>query len=78
MIAAEGSFLADFYSQTAVMTPEERGRFLEDPPQDAPDIDSAHEVTCPGSTFLAGCGNSLSLSAGCRTASAVNETSAPG
>ena len=27
------------------MNPDERGRFLEEPPEGAPDIDKAHEVT---------------------------------
>lgn len=44
MIAAEGSFLEDFYRQTAALNPTERGKFLEDPPSDGPDIDAAHEV----------------------------------
>ena len=29
------------------MDPDERGRFLEEPPEGAPDIDKAHEVHCP-------------------------------
>lgn len=29
------------------MTPPERGQFLEEPPEGAPDIDQAHAVSCP-------------------------------
>ena len=30
--------------KTAKMTSEERGDYLENPPEDGPDIDKAHEV----------------------------------
>ena len=41
------------------MDAEERGRFLEQPPEGGPDIDKAHEViiassTLPGRTFWGG------------------------
>ena len=42
--ADKGSFLDDFFSKTADMAPQERGTYLENPPQGAPDIDKAHEV----------------------------------
>ena len=29
------------------MTPEERGRFLEEPPEGAPNIEAAHQVRVP-------------------------------
>lgn len=35
----KGSFLQDFLSKTATMTPSARGAYLENPPDDAPDID---------------------------------------
>ena len=41
---AEGSFLQNFLADTATMNPDERGRFLEEPPEGGPDIDKAHEV----------------------------------
>ncbi|KAK9805650.1 hypothetical protein WJX72_010011 [[Myrmecia] bisecta] len=41
---APGAFLERFFSDTASMTPEARGRYLEDPPVDAPDIDKAHKA----------------------------------
>lgn len=37
------SFLDKFFSSTATMTPEERGTFLEAPPEGAPDIEEAHK-----------------------------------
>ena len=42
--AAEGSFLKSFLADSASMNPDERGHFLEQPPEGAPDIDKAHEV----------------------------------
>lgn len=42
--AAQGSFLNSFLTNSASMDPEQRGRFLEEPPEGAPDIDKAHEV----------------------------------
>lgn len=45
--AADGSFLRSFLTESANMNPDERGRFLEEPPEGAPDIDKAHEVTSP-------------------------------
>lgn len=42
--AAQGSFLNSFLTDSASMDPEQRGRFLEEPPEGAPDIDKAHEV----------------------------------
>lgn len=40
----QGSFLNSFLTDSASMDPEQRGRFLEEPPQGAPDIDKAHEA----------------------------------
>lgn len=45
--AADGSFLRSFLADSANMDPDERGRFLEEPPEGAPDIDKAHEVRFP-------------------------------
>ena len=42
--AAEGSFLQRFLAATAHMTPEERGKYLEEPPPGAPDLDEAHQA----------------------------------
>ena len=42
--AEKGSFLQSFLQDTASMSPEERGSFLEEPPEGAPDIDEAHAV----------------------------------
>jgi len=42
--AAQGSFLSSFLTDSASMDPEQRGQFLEEPPEGAPDIDEAHEV----------------------------------
>jgi ubiquitin carboxyl-terminal hydrolase L3 len=39
-----GSFLQQFFQSTANMSPAERGRFLEHPPGDAPDIEDAHQA----------------------------------
>ena len=44
VIAAQGSFLQSFLADSANMGPDERGHFLEEPPEGAPDIDKAHEV----------------------------------
>ena len=44
MCAEEGSFFQRFFSETEGMSPEERGRYLEDPPPEAPDLDEAHHV----------------------------------
>ncbi|KAK9903583.1 hypothetical protein WJX75_009284 [Coccomyxa subellipsoidea] len=41
---AEGSFLQRFFSATADLTPEQRGKYLEDPPPGAPDLDEAHQA----------------------------------
>ena len=46
IVAAQGSFLQSFLADTAKMTPEDRGQFLEEPPEGAPDIDEAHAVSC--------------------------------
>lgn len=43
-ILADGSFLQSFLKDSANMNPDERGRFLEEPPEGAPDIDKAHEA----------------------------------
>ena len=43
--AADGSFLRSFLADSANMNPDERGHFLEEPPEGGPDIDKAHEVT---------------------------------
>ena len=45
--AADGSFLRSFLADSADMNPDERGHFLEEPPEGGPDIDKAHEVTLP-------------------------------
>lgn len=42
--AAPGSFLANFTNSTKDMTPADRGQFLENPPDGAPDIEDAHKV----------------------------------
>lgn len=42
--AAQGSFLSSFLTDSDSMDPEQRGLFLEEPPEGAPDIDKAHEV----------------------------------
>eukprot|EP00877_Chromochloris_zofingiensis_P006805 jgi/Chrzof1/2378/Cz11g12260.t1 len=42
--AEDGSFLSQFFSSTAAMSPQERGAFLEQPPSGAPDIEEAHQV----------------------------------
>lgn len=39
-----GSFLDTFFSTTIPMTPEERGAYLESPPEGAPDIEEAHKA----------------------------------
>lgn len=41
---AQDSFLSSFLTDSANMDPDERGRFLEEPPEGAPDIDKAHEA----------------------------------
>lgn len=41
---APGSFFELFASATANMTPEQRGEFLENPPEGAPDIETAHQA----------------------------------
>ena len=42
--AAEGSFLQQFLAATEGMSPAQRGAYLEQPPEGAPDIDSIHQV----------------------------------
>ena len=42
------SFLDTFISTTTPMTPEERGAYLESPPEGAPDIEEAHKVRMEG------------------------------
>lgn len=37
------SFLAQFFTNTQIMNPEQRGKYLESPPPGAPTIDSLHE-----------------------------------
>lgn len=44
MAAAPDSFLTRFFESTQPMSPAERGAYLEQPPQDAPDIEEAHQV----------------------------------
>ena len=44
MPSGEGSFLNKFYAATKGMSPEEVGKYLEDPPEGAPDIEAAHQV----------------------------------
>lgn len=39
----DGSFLQTFFSATRGMNPEQRGKYLEQPPSDAPSMDSIHE-----------------------------------
>ena len=43
-IPAEDSFLAKFFAATKDMDPAARGKFLEDPPEGAPDIEGAHQA----------------------------------
>ncbi|KAJ9505398.1 hypothetical protein QJQ45_009575 [Haematococcus lacustris] len=45
---APGSFLSHFLAATAGMTPEARGKFLEDPPEGSPDIEAAHQAAAAG------------------------------
>ncbi|GAB4814399.1 hypothetical protein N2152v2_001445 [Parachlorella kessleri] len=40
----KSSFLTQFFESTASMNPQERGAYLEHPPQGAPSIDSIHEA----------------------------------
>ncbi|KAF5837710.1 peptidase C12, ubiquitin carboxyl-terminal hydrolase [Dunaliella salina] len=40
---AEGSFLDQFFKATQSLNPEERAKFIEDPPSDGPNIESAHQ-----------------------------------
>ncbi|KDD77157.1 hypothetical protein H632_c6p1 [Helicosporidium sp. ATCC 50920] len=48
---AEGSFLEQFYEATKEATPEERAKFLEEPPEGVPDIQANHEAAArQGST----------------------------
>ena len=42
--AGPGSFLQRFYLATADMNPEQRGKFLEEPPEGMRDIDDVHHV----------------------------------
>lgn len=51
---APDSFFTQFAASTAGMSPAERGAFLENPPQGAPDIETAHQVR-----FLTGFSNGL-------------------
>ena len=44
LFAASGSFLEQFFLATASMSPEERGKYLELPPEGAPSIEEAHQV----------------------------------
>jgi hypothetical protein len=39
-----GSFLERFFAATSPLSPAERGAYLESPPEDAPDIEEAHQV----------------------------------
>lgn len=39
--------------KTAKMTSEQRGDYLENPPEDGPDIDKAHEVVSTKALFKA-------------------------
>lgn len=45
--AAPGSFLQQFYEATSGMDPAARGKYLEEPPEGAPDIEAAHQVGLP-------------------------------
>lgn len=48
---AAGSFLQRFLAATADVTPEQRGKYLEEPPPGAPDLDEAHQAAAQeGST----------------------------
>jgi len=40
---ADGSFLQRFLKECSSLNPEERAKFLEDPPPGAPDIEEAHQ-----------------------------------
>lgn len=42
--AEPGSFLERFFAATGPMTAAERGAYLESPPDQAPDIEEAHQV----------------------------------
>jgi hypothetical protein len=42
--AASASFLQRFFAATGGLSPEARGKYLEEPPPGAPDIDEAHQV----------------------------------
>ena len=44
--AGKDSFLQRFLTATADMDAAQRGAYLEDPPEGAPDIDQAHHVSC--------------------------------
>ncbi|KAG2483811.1 hypothetical protein HYH03_017334 [Edaphochlamys debaryana] len=44
LVPAEGSFMARFLAATQGMSPAEVGRFLEDPPEGAPNIEEAHQA----------------------------------
>ena len=50
--AEQGSFLQGFFADTANMDADQRGKFLEEPPQGAPDIDAAHEVSLYAWTWV--------------------------
>jgi ubiquitin carboxyl-terminal hydrolase L3 len=46
--AEPGSFLQQFYEATSGMDPAARGKYLEEPPEGAPDIEAAHQVGAAG------------------------------
>lgn len=43
-VTVPNSFLREFYTATKSMTPEARGKYLENPPEGACDIEDAHKV----------------------------------
>ena len=43
--AAPESFLEQFFIATAELSPEKRGKYLEEPPEGAMSIEAAHQVT---------------------------------
>lgn len=41
---SDNSFLNEFFTATASLSPEDRGRYLESPPEGAPNIEEAHQA----------------------------------
>lgn len=44
LVYAADSFLAQYFKACEGMDPAARGKYLEDPPEGAPNIESAHQV----------------------------------